>query len=213
MWFPYDVALAGGRTHADVLRELAPRRGPGLRAAVEVQGLRYPPTRLTLVGLKQERTLEVWASGQAGWTLLRSYSVLVRSGSLGPKLREGDLQVPEGIYRLTAFNPNSKYHLSIRVGYPNKDDEVVARAEGRTRLGGDIFIHGKAVSIGCPAIGDAAIEELYLLLAHVGLRHTKLILAPSNEPIPAPDAPIWVQQLYARLHTELRTLRTGSASQ
>jgi murein L,D-transpeptidase YafK len=205
------IALAGmtlgARTHDDVLRDIGARRRPAVRAAVEAQGLAYPPPRLTLVGLKEERVLEVWAPKGAGWTRVRAYPVLAASGTAGPKLREGDLQVPEGVYRLTGFNPNSSYHLSVRVDYPNADDRAVARGEGRTGLGGDIFIHGKAVSIGCLAIGDGAIEELYTLLADVGLTNARLVLAPSAAPAAARGTPAWIAGLYDRLRRELRAVR------
>jgi hypothetical protein len=111
------------------------------------------------------------------------------------------------VYRLTAFNPNSRYHLSIRVDYPNAHDRKIAAAEGRRNLGGDIFIHGKAVSIGCLAIGDTAIEELYVLLADAGLSRSTLLLAPSAEPRAAPDAPAWITDLYRELRSELGRIR------
>jgi uncharacterized membrane protein len=209
-WYPYYRSRVGVRDHADVLRTLAPRHRDRLRAAAAERGIAYPPSRLTLVGLKDERTLEVWAEAGRRSLLLRSYPVLAASGGSGPKRREGDGQVPEGVYRLTGFNPNSSYHLSIRVDYPNADDRAAAREEGRTRLGGDIFIHGKAVSIGCLALGDDAIEELYLLLADVGLRNSRLLLSPAARPDPArADAP-WVGRLYARLGRELRAVRSGT---
>ena len=151
--------------------------------------------------------LEVWGAAGNGWKLIRSHAILAASGRLGPKLREGDLQVPEGVYRLTGFNPNSSYHLSIRVDYPNADDRAGARAEGRTRLGGDIYIHGKAVSIGCVALGDVAIEELYLLVAEVGLARTRLVMSPSAAPMAPPGASAWVRRLYERLRFELQQTR------
>jgi hypothetical protein len=207
LWYPYWVSVVGARTHTEVLADLRPRLQPGLSAAAAEQGVAYPPRRLTLVGLKAERRLEVWADGGGGWKLLRSYPVLAASGGPGPKRREGDMQVPEGVYSLTTFNPNSSYHLSVRVDYPNADDRAAARVEGRSRLGGDIYIHGKAVSIGCLAIGDAGIEELYVLLADVGLAHVRAILAPEAEPKAAADDPRWVADLYERLRRELLTVR------
>ena len=207
LWHPYYVALAGGRRHADVVRDVGPRRRPALREAGAAAGIAYPPSGLTLVGLKRERILEAWARSSSGWTRVKSYPILAASGGPGPKLQEGDLQVPEGVYRLTAFNPRSSYHLSRRVDYPNADDRAVALAEGRERLGGDIFIHGKAVSIGCLAIGDDAIEELYVLVADVGLARTRLILAPSATPTSGADSPGWVGRLYQRLDRELQAVR------
>ncbi len=207
LFFGTSAAVASPRTHAEVLRDLAPRLRPALQQQIEAKGLRYPPSRLTLVGLKEERRLEVWGASGSGWRRIRSYAILAASGRSGPKLREGDLQVPEGVYRLTGFNPNSSYHLSIRVDYPSAFDRDAARAEGRTRLGGDIYIHGRAVSIGCLAIGDAAIEELYLLLAEVGLERAKVVLCPSAAPVAPPHGPAWVERLYDRLRGELRGTR------
>ncbi len=207
LWYPTYVALTGGRTHQDVLDEIGPRHRPSLREALAASGVGYPPPRLSLIGLKEERRLEVWAPGGSGWTRVRTYPILAASGRPGPKLREGDRQVPEGIYDLTGFNPNSSYHLSVRVGYPNADDRAVAEAEGRVDLGGDIFIHGKAVSIGCLAIGDDSIEELYVLLADVGLEQARIVLAPSASPEPNPEAPEWVVDLYKRLSAELEEIR------
>jgi len=207
LWYPAYRALAGARSHADVLSEIGPIHRPGLEESVAAVGLSYPPIRLTLVGLKAERRLEVWAGADSGWVLLRSYPVLAASGGPGPKRRQGDRQVPEGVYRLTGFNPNSSYHLSIRVDYPNEDDREAARAEGRANLGGDIFIHGKAVSIGCLAIGDPAIEELYVLLADVGLARSTLLLSPSAVPVSSPEAPEWVIDRYRRLAGRLDAVR------
>jgi L,D-transpeptidase catalytic domain len=95
----------------------------------------------------------VWVETSGQVVFIHSYSVLVASGHNGPKLREGDRQVPEGFYRITSLNPNSSYHLSIKLNYPNAFDQQHADEEGRDRLGGDIFIHGKAASIGCLAMG------------------------------------------------------------
>jgi hypothetical protein len=212
-WYSWGVARAGARTHETVLRQLRPERQPALRQAAEAVGLGYPPRQLSLVGLKSERVLEIWAKGEPGWRRLRAYPILAASGGLGPKLRQGDMQVPEGVYRLTTFNPSSSYHLSLRVDYPNADDRAAARQDGRARrgtdLGGDIYIHGRSVSIGCIAIGDPAIEELYVLLADVGLAHVRVLLAPSADPRPQPGAPDWLPALYARLRRELLAVRSG----
>src|SRR5687767_309615 len=137
-----------------VLANIGPRWRPMLQKRAAAVGVAYPPPALTLVGYKHERVLEVWARRGDGWALYRSYPVLAASGGPGPKLREGDRQVPEGVYRLTHLNPASSYHLSIRIDYPNEADRARAAEEGRSNVGGDIYVHGKAVSIGCLAIGD-----------------------------------------------------------
>jgi murein L,D-transpeptidase YafK len=81
------------------------------------------------------------------------------SGILGPKRAEGDRQVPEGYYFIDEFNPKSDYYLSLLLNYPNYSDQLT----GRGRLGGDIYIHGGCVTIGCMPMTDPGIEELYTL--------------------------------------------------
>lgn len=111
---------------------------------------------------KQESLLEVWMARGAEYVLFKRYPICRWSGDLGPKQREGDGQAPEGIYALRAasLNPHSAYHLAMNLGYPNALD----RALGRT--GSYLMIHGRCVSIGCYAMGDEAIEEIYTLVAH-----------------------------------------------
>ena len=114
-----------------------------------------------LRAFKEERRLEVFmkARDASNYVLFRTYPIAAASGTLGPKLREGDGQVPEGFYfvPLRAMNPNSRYHLSFNIGFPNAFD----RSLGRT--GSHIMIHGNRVSIGCLAMTDAKIEEIFTL--------------------------------------------------
>jgi len=120
---------------------------------------------LFLRAFKQEGVIEVWGRnyGDARFVLIKTYPICAASGALGPKRRQGDWQVPEGFYTIDRFNPYSSYHLSLGLNYPNAQDRQRAAAAGIGNLGGDIFIHGDCVSIGCMAMGDAAIEEIYLL--------------------------------------------------
>lgn len=127
---------------------------------------------------KQERELEIWArTGTGVYALLDTWPICTYSGELGPKLREGDGQAPEGIYRVgsSQLNPLSSYHLSFDLGYPNDFD----RAHART--GSYLMVHGSCVSIGCYAMTDAGIEEIYSLvaaaLAH-GQRHVQVHALP-----------------------------------
>ncbi|MBA2479759.1 MAG: hypothetical protein H0V44_03775 [Planctomycetes bacterium] len=126
--------------------------------------------------------LEVHARGDAmsPWRLVNAYPILAASGAPGPKLREGDRQVPEGIYAIENLNPNSRYHLALRLDYPNAFDRARAREDGRTELGGDIMIHGQDVSIGCLAIGDRAIEDLFVLVARIGIGNATVIVSPTD---------------------------------
>lgn len=111
---------------------------------------------------KRERELEVWArTGSGVYARLDRWPICAYSGGLGPKQREGDGQAPEGVYRVGGgqLNPLSSYHLSFDLGYPNAFD----RAHDRT--GSYLMVHGSCVSIGCYAMTDAGIEEIYSLVA------------------------------------------------
>lgn len=110
---------------------------------------------------KEEEELELWVQQGGRWHLQHTYPISAQSGDLGPKTAEGDEQVPEGFYAVTprGMNPCSSYHLSFNIGYPNAYDTSL----GRT--GSLIMIHGKECSVGCLAMGDAAIEEIYTLVA------------------------------------------------
>lgn len=109
---------------------------------------------------KQSSELELWMKGTTGWALLHTYPVCRWSGQLGPKLKEGDRQSPEGFYRvrLGSLNPNSAYRLSFNLGFPNAFD----RAHGRT--GSYLMVHGRCSSIGCYAMTDDGIDEIYPLV-------------------------------------------------
>ncbi|MBQ9834788.1 MAG: murein L,D-transpeptidase [Akkermansia sp.] len=110
--------------------------------------------------IKEDLQLELWVQQGGKWRVLKSYPIAGMSGTLGPKVAEGDRQAPEGFYSVTpqALNPRSKYHLSFNIGYPNAYD----RAQGRT--GSYIMVHGGVTSSGCFAMTDAGIEEIYTLV-------------------------------------------------
>ena len=132
-----------------------------LRRRCAAFGLPYPPREIFLRAFKNEAQIEVWAREDAGrFDLLHTYPVLAASGGPGPKRREGDRQVPEGFYFVDRLNPESSFHLSLGLDYPNASDRILSDPD---HPGSDIFIHGKKTTIGCLPIGDAAIEELYLL--------------------------------------------------
>ena len=196
------------RAVSAVLAVIAPRHRPVLETSARAHGVTYPPPSLLLVAYKSESVLEVWAEVPSGWKRLREYPVLAASGGPGPKLREGDGQVPEGIYRLTHLNPDSSYHLSIRVDYPNEWDRARGLEDGRTTLGNDRYIHGKAVSIGCLAIGDENIEELFVLAADTGIANARIVIAPTRGTLAVPSgAPPWTATLYRAIAREIAPLQ------
>ncbi len=175
-------------------------------------GIAYPPARLTLVGIKADRCLQVWVAGPTGgWKHLKDYRILGASGTLGPKLREGDRQVPEGLYLVESLNPNSRYHLALRVNYPNAHDRRRGQQDGRTTLGSDIMIHGNTGSVGCLAMGDPAAEDLFVLAAETGLENIAIILTPvdfrtQTLPKAMPLTPDWTGELYKSIKHELAKL-------
>ena len=128
-------------------------------------GLNYPPAGIFLRVFKAEGELELWAQAEADgkFKFLKTYNICKKSGAPGPKRKQGDGQVPEGFYRITSFNPSSLFWLSMQINYPNESDRILSRRLGFSDPGGDIFIHGSCVSIGCIPIKDQWIKELYLI--------------------------------------------------
>jgi murein L,D-transpeptidase YafK len=154
------VALAGCVTEnmapsAKALKPLSPQ------TVAELAAKNMPKESPILLRIfKEESELEVWKQDTSGhYALLRRFPICRWSGELGPKLKEGDRQAPEGFYAITPgqMNPNSAYYLSFNVGYPNAFD----RAHGRT--GGEVMVHGDCSSRGCYAMTDEQIAEIYAL--------------------------------------------------
>lgn len=136
--------------------------GQKVRVLVQKAGLAYPAKRIFIRAFKAENQLEIWGSdgGTKPMKLIYAYTIARASGTLGPKRRQGDLQVPEGFYYVDRFNPKSLFHLSLGLNYPNASDRILSDKE---KPGGDIFIHGNQVSIGCMAMTDEKIKEIYVL--------------------------------------------------
>lgn len=178
----------------------------------EQAGVAYPPKRITLLGLKDLNALEVYATHEGDqWIFVRSIKVLAASGNPGPKLREGDYQVPEGVYAVESLNPNSRFHVSLRVGYPNGFDREKAQVDGRRNLGGDIMIHGGSVSVGCLAVGDEAAEDLFVLADDTRIENLTVVLSPTDlrvKPLPQTEykRPAWYPELVAQLKEQLTNL-------
>ena len=197
--------MFGGATVEQRLAEYGPAARNRLRPHFQRAGLPYPPTHLALIGIKDRKVLEVWArDGDRPYMFVRTYPVLAASGHLGPKLREGDRQVPEGLYGIESLHPNSRFHLALRVDYPNEFDRRKGLEDGRTNLGGDIMIHGSNCSVGCLAMGDPAAEDLFVLVADTGIENARIILTPvdfrtSQMPADVGNPPPWADALYSSI--------------
>lgn len=128
----------------------------------EEKKLSFPNSSIFWRAFKWNKVLELWAYSQDStkYILIHTFPICETVGDLGPKRQEGDFQIPEGFYFLENYNPISKYHLSIKVSYPNKSDMLLG-VQGK--LGGDIYIHGKCETVGCLPMTDGLMEEIYLI--------------------------------------------------
>ncbi|MCG3863522.1 MULTISPECIES: L,D-transpeptidase family protein [unclassified Photobacterium] len=199
---------AGTRTVDDVMKRYSPFVEPRIKRYFEQAGLSYPPKNIALFAMKEEMSVELWAEEKGKWSYVKRYNIEKISGKKGPKLREGDKQVPEGIYRVSLLNPNSRFHLSMKLDYPNAFDRKYARLEGRTSPGSNIFIHGKQASTGCLAMGDYSIEELFLLAQRTGLENIEVVISPHDPKkgklLTSINQPFWTQILYRNIEQEAR---------
>ncbi len=209
LWYPIAIKVLGKKTVEEVIVQHRDKTKNTLSPLFAKKGVSYPPQHLALIAYKDSNLLEVWGANEdKTYKKIITYPILAASGKPGPKLVEGDRQVPEGIYKIIGFNPNSSYHLSMKLNYPNDFDLKHAKAEGRQSPGTNIFIHGRKVSIGCLAMGDTAIESLFTLVHEVGKGNTQVILSPSNPsltPLQVPDgAPQWTADLYRHIESRYR---------
>jgi murein L,D-transpeptidase YafK len=147
--------------HARV-RSAYKKNWDNVKALLDSHKLEAAKLQLYIRVFKKEGILEAWAKNQEdhAFVLLTTFPVCASSGVLGPKRRQGDGQVPEGFYQIQVFQPESNFHLALKVNYPNASDLIKASAKDP---GGDIMIHGNCVTIGCIPIQDDPIEQLYIL--------------------------------------------------
>ncbi len=136
------------------------KNGDTLARLFHQQGIVYPTANLFLREFKAQNELELWARNDdtSAYKLIKTYRICALSGLLGPKRAEGDRQVPEGFYFIDDYNPKSDFHLSMLLNYPNYSDRILGN---KTKPGGDIYIHGSCVTVGCIPLTDPVIQELY----------------------------------------------------
>ncbi len=168
-----SVAIANPR-----LDSIRKARADDVKKLLADAGLPAPVDSVYLRSFKEEKVVELWAGKKgAALVLVKTYPVCAASGALGPKRKEGDLQVPEGLYEISEFNPGSNFHLSMKVSYPNASDRQ--RSDAR-RPGGLIYMHGNCASIGCIAIEDGPIEEVYLIAQDSKARPIRIDIFPAR---------------------------------
>jgi murein L,D-transpeptidase YafK len=164
------------------VRIAAKEKDDALRRKFDEKKISYPPRAILFRAFKKEAQLELWAASNTGepLTLVHTYAICATSGVLGPKRKFGDVQVPEGFYELDWFNPQSNFFLSLHISYPNSADRILG---SRANPGGDIFLHGNCVTIGCIPITDEGIKEVYWLAVQVhsaGQRHIPIEIFPAR---------------------------------
>ncbi len=203
----------GQQTIELVLQKYGDQARIRLKAKFERAGAIYPPAGLIFLGLKAEEELQIYSLDEHSNSprFICSFPILGTSGVLGPKLKEGDKQMPEGFYRISELEPNTPYHVAMRVDYPNEFDKEMGKQDGRATLGGDIMIHGANCSIGCLAMGDPASEELFVLVHDVGIDNTELLMSPFDfrhppDGIVLPVEPEWIGAVYSQLNAKLKSL-------
>jgi murein L,D-transpeptidase YafK len=147
------------------ITDLLKRKEDTLVKQFRSKGLEWPARYIYIRSFKYDSQLEVWVKNDKKDTykLFKKYKVCALAGTLGPKRMEGDYQVPEGFYHINEFNPNSAYHLSLGLNYPNISDRLLSDS---LMPGGEIYIHGSCVTTGCIPITNQQMDELYILAAH-----------------------------------------------
>lgn len=207
IWHPIVLKVVGKKTVIEVIDKYKQSVNEELLPFFQRESIQYPPKQLALIAFKDTKILELWASnGDDNFKRITSYPIKATSGKAGPKLREGDRQVPEGLYKITSFNPNSSFHLSMKINYPNKFDLKYAKIDGRNQPGTNIFIHGHSVSVGCLAMGNSAIERLFVLAHDTGLQNTQILITPTdpskNRLVVPKSSPDWITELYENIEKQ-----------
>jgi len=133
-----------------------------LQKLLQQKKLDFTDLEIFIRAFKAEQVVEVWGKQrtETKFGLIVTYNFCSSSGTLGPKRKEGDLQIPEGVYYINHFNPQSNFHLSLGINYPNASDKILS---DKKQPGSAIYIHGNCVTVGCIPITDDKIKELYVL--------------------------------------------------
>ncbi|MBL7810860.1 MAG: hypothetical protein JNL57_01435 [Bacteroidetes bacterium] len=155
-------AFSDQQLNFDRVRVAKARTEARIRKMFRDSGLGDQPKYIYWRSFKLEDELELWATDSSSkpYRLVKKYKICKGSGDLGPKRKFGDMQVPEGLYYIERFNPNSTFHLSLKIAYPNESDLVFADKENP---GNEIYIHGGCASVGCLPMTDSLIDEIYWL--------------------------------------------------
>lgn len=196
------------RTVPEVVEACMPHTVAHFAGVLQRHGLKFPLDKLFLLAFKEEKKLALYTEKNGRKILLDTYGFTAYSGKRGPKRQEGDGQIPEGVYGVEYLNPNSRFHVSFKIDYPNGRDKARAQRAGIENPGTDIFIHGGADSIGCIPVGDARIEGLFTLVALTGKENVRVLIFPNDARqtghfLPCEICTDDISELYTELKSEL----------
>lgn len=199
-----------GMSVAQAIKKFGPAARVKIARIFAGARMSYPPKHVDLVCFKDQGVLVAFARGVDGKTKrLKSYDIVSSSGEAGPKLHEGDLQVPEGFYKIDGMNAMT--HMALSVDYPNAADRAHAISDHRANLGGYIQVHGGVYSTGCVVLSNEDMAELFVIANDIGCSNVSLLIAPCNllETKPEIDfskQPKWLPKLYGELKQALAKL-------
>jgi len=164
--YSYSQNMIEPRRITGKVNDIFERTEDSVKIQFQKQQFAWPPVAMYVRSFKYDRQLEVWVKGNLSepFRLFKIYKVCMQSGTMGPKRMEGDYQVPEGFYHINDLNPNSLFHLSLGLNYPNASDKILGDS---IRPGSNIYIHGNCVSTGCIPISDEPIEEVFFIASVV----------------------------------------------
>ena len=142
------------------VRECYQKKEETFKRIYQAKYIDYKKQTILIRVFKYENEPELWVkNSNASYSLLKTYNICSASGDTGPKRKAGDYQVPEGFYHIDRFNPQSSFYVSLGLNYSNASDKILS---DKKNPGGDIFIHGNCISIGCIAMTDDKIKEIYI---------------------------------------------------
>lgn len=210
LYAPLILKIKGKETVDSRMVKLESKVLNRIKSNLESAGFIDFPKEIKIVAFKEERILQVYGSDTGVFKFIKEYPFTAFSGKLGPKLKEGDKQIPEGIYAVEYLNPNSAYYLSIKIDYPNDLDIKKSTLEDLSLIGSNIFIHGKSATVGCIPIGDKAIEEIFVIAQKAIDSKTEVIISPrdfrTTPSYPVITAIDWSAELYDSISEKLKGL-------
>lgn len=206
VWLRYLYNRTLGRFFRHSVESRLQSFGDAARMRLQLDVL---PQKLIIIALKSEKHLELWGENPSGQPFfIKSYPIIAASGTAGPKLREGDRQVPEGFYAVENLHPNSHFYLALKIAYPSPEDMEIAIAEKRDtkQLGSNIMLHGRGGSVGCISVENQAMEEIFYLAGKLGKENISLLIMPFDfrkNPLPVVQKD-WLQKRYQKLSREVK---------